>query len=160
MSDYLRAWYLCGECRVHLRRRLGTRSLITALITAPTPCNALNMQQTPTCINVYSYRYTPNRGRTQEEEVSEQPQGLTTIIVILLLYKQQYMSEVQISGRSFWTRIYSLLQIIPADFGRRFTLITGVKETLLKSRFEVRILKTTRYDEPLIIIQHLKIDRW
>lgn len=35
---------------------------------------------------------------TQQEEVSEQPQGLTTIIVILLLYKQQYMSEVQISG--------------------------------------------------------------
>lgn len=155
MSDYLRAWYLNGECRVHLRRRLGTRSLITALITAPTPCNALNMQQTPTCINLYSYRYTPNRGRTQE--VSEQPQGLTTIIVILLLYKQQYMSEVQISGWSFWTRIYSLLKIIPADFGRR---LTRVKETLLKSRFGVGILKTSRYDEPLIIIQHLKIDRW
>lgn len=158
MSDYLRAWYLNRECRVHLRRRLGTRSLITALITAPTPCNALNMQQTPTCINVYSYRYTPNRGRTQEE-VSEQPQGLTTIIVILLLYKQQNMSEVQISSWSFWTRIYYLLKIMPADFGRRLTLMTRVNGTLLKSRFGVRILKTTRYDEPLIIIQHLKIDR-
>lgn len=35
---------------------------------------------------------------TQQEEVSEQPQGFTTIIVILLLYKQQNMSEVQITG--------------------------------------------------------------
>lgn len=62
-----------------------------------------------------------------------------------------------IRGWSFWTRIYSLLKIIPADFGRR---LTGVKETFLKSRFGVRILKTTRYDKPVIIIQHLKIDRW
>lgn len=60
------------------------------------------MQQTPTCINLYSYRYTGSR----TQEVSGQPVGLTTMIVILLqLYKQHSMPEVQNSGRCFETHI-------------------------------------------------------